>query len=309
MPPTSYRRRVAEEGFEGEHEPGFVSADAPLRQGDVLELLTSQEGDDWSAHYGVLVTADCDLAHGKSGGVVTYVPAVPVEVYAQAFIIPAEVERHADRADRVLIETLERHELSISRARILEMLALGESSDAIVTLAGLEDRSALDTCRAISRIAACNRARTVLATKPVFEEALQALVQLRVAVNELEPTPSKKPALQLIRSELSSRLNSLRSDALFLSRLSSTHLHGYVAYVRLMREMPINLIALSPAQERLDPTTRFRARRIARLRLLYVHKLLQQMAAVFTDIGLPPDYETERNGTFTEIVSSWCPET
>jgi hypothetical protein len=297
-----------EEGFQGENDEKFVSADAPLRQGDVLQLLASKDADDWSAHFGVLVTADCDLAHGKSGGVVTYVPAVPVEVYVQAFILPAEAERHADRADRALAETLERHELSISRARILEMLALGETPDAIVALARLDGPSRPDAHRAISRIQACNFARAALESQPSFEDSVQALVSLRAAINDLAPNPSKKPASQLVRSDISSRLNTLRNDAMFVSRLSPNHTHGCVAYLRLLREMPISLIALSPAHERLDPTISFRARRIARLRLLYVHKLLQQMAAVFTDIGLPTDYEAERDRFFTQVVQSWCPD-
>lgn len=52
----------------------------PLRQGDVFALWNPDTRDPHD-RVGVIVTADCDIRHGKTKGQITYLPIVPMRAY------------------------------------------------------------------------------------------------------------------------------------------------------------------------------------------------------------------------------------
>lgn len=305
--PLRYGVDVAGEDFGGEHEQEPLSPSSEVRQGDILQMLPDAEAEEWTSHFGVLVTANCDLVHAKSGGVATYIPVVPIEVYVGAMVIPAEVQRHDVRSQRTLEQALDRHAVGMTSVRIEEMLSLHETPRDIALLAGLEGHALRDFEKAVERVGACRDAQQKLVERS-FQEKRSCLTRLLSVLNGLEASPSRKPIAQLVREDVISRIRSLPSDALYLGSLSPQNSHGYVAYLRLLREIRIERIALRPSEERTAPERQFEARRISRLRLLYTHKILQQMAAVFTDIGLPEDYETYRNASIVRCAESWFSE-
>lgn len=293
--------------FAGEFEADFSGPSPPLRQGDVLQLIPTAGAGEWDSHYGILVTANCDLVHGKSGGVVTYVPVVPIEVYVKTFILPAEVRRQRDRSLGRLTEVLEAHDLSVSVIRIEEMLALGENPKAIAAAVTGDSPLAEHVEIAVRRVAACADAETKVTQGDNFQSAMASLVILRSAINALETNPSKKPAAQLVRADVANCMRSMPSDTFYLGSISPTSSHGYIAYLRLLREISFEHVATTPREERLAPHRNFRARRISRLQLIYTHKLLQTMASVFTDIGLPEEYETRRRLSMEDRIAAWLP--
>lgn len=302
----SYRRRtMAAVTFGGVSEESFVGGLSPLRQGDVLQFVSaSPTAEEWESHLGVLVTANCDLVHAKSGGVVTYVPVVPLGVYVRVFTVPALVGRHAERSEASLADLMERAGVTVTRSRVEEMLGLGVSAEEISALAQLETSVARDFIRIVSRIKACWAARDEAAGCTTVGQAISVLIRLRATLNTLEVTPSKKPIEHLVKTDLLDRLRNLPNDTMFLGSVDKFP-EVHVAYLRLLRELRPDRIALSPRDERLQPDADYVARRICRLQVLYIHKLLQQMAAVFTDIGLPEDYEAHRGSTFSSHIDSW----
>jgi len=64
----------------------FRSSD-PLRQGDVFRCATDAEV------YGILVTADCDIEHGKHGGELTLIMAYPPSRYVREWWSRSEFAR------------------------------------------------------------------------------------------------------------------------------------------------------------------------------------------------------------------------
>jgi hypothetical protein len=72
----------------------------------------------------------------------------------------------------------------------------------------------------------------------------------------------------------------------------------------LLREIDHDRIARNAVDERrLGPTAQ--ASRIGRLSLLYLHRLVQQLTRVFSDIGLPDEYTSWHEVSVAASVNSW----
>ena len=61
-----------------------VMDSTPIRQGDVFEWVGENRLRPWK-FYGIVVTADCDLANSKTAGRLSYVPALVAEDYLWHF--------------------------------------------------------------------------------------------------------------------------------------------------------------------------------------------------------------------------------
>ena len=70
----------------------------PFQQGDIIRLIDSDEKNSDPA-FGIIVNADCDLAHCKIDGVVSYLPLFSFDFYFQQFWIPSFI---ADREIELL---------------------------------------------------------------------------------------------------------------------------------------------------------------------------------------------------------------
>jgi len=84
---------------------------------------------------------------------------------------------------------------------------------------------------------------------------------------------------------------------MFLSSIGNDDDSGYVAYLRLLRELKDNQVALKPSSRSFEITHE----RIAHLKPPYLYRLTQQLGAVFSSIGLPTEYEASRD-TLTQGV-------
>ena len=70
-------------------------------QGDIIQVVDAQ-GNGVDPPYGIIINADCDLAHCKIDGVVAYIPLFPFEAYFEKFWIPTFVDsRRRDIAEFV----------------------------------------------------------------------------------------------------------------------------------------------------------------------------------------------------------------
>ena len=103
-------------------------ADAPLRQGDVIEAVAANSSP-WT-RYLLVLTADCDLANQKNAGRITCIPLLPAEDYLLALLLP----EHRDKAVRRLAEDfnddLKRHGKSaISIERLIEWVGESEFNE------------------------------------------------------------------------------------------------------------------------------------------------------------------------------------
>ena len=115
-------------------------------------------------------------------------------------------------------------------------------------------------------------------------------------------------AERAVRAQLVDSVQRLPSDTFFIGGLSASFCDGYVAYLRLVREISHEDVAI-----RTPELERAAARRISRLQSPFVYRMTQQLAEVFATIGLPQDYEDNRrliaeaidiNTVITESVSN-----
>lgn len=304
--PTQAVRGTAR-GFAGEHDEEFDESARAIQQGDVLEFLRQDVSPligahHWSSHYCVVVTANCDLAHNKHGGLLSVVPIVPLSVYAANIAVPRITEPLVETARADLRRAVPRRSGWPTQERLLELLRDGVDSAAISQFVPEEPEKA-EVLELLAPAEACAQWERALKLSTKWEDLVLALGTFLAA---LHPAKKRRPdGGQLVRRELKNRLiKSLPGDALFLSALAPGVDDGYVAYLRVLRELTLTQIATSAIEERRASGT-IVVRRVGRLAPLYLHRLTQQLAAVFTAIGLPVPYEEHRDVLLGMILEDW----
>lgn len=288
--------------FPGEFER-VADADEPIRQGDVIQLIASSGSEEWGSHFGVILTANCDLVHKKHGGVLSYVPVVPVDVYVRAITVPRMIQSDLDKAMDQLSDLLPGESGWPTKSRLIEMIELSGSPDSACASLPTDDRSE-PVAACLKKIGVCAVAAAACAQASSIEQILAAADEQRRAFREIDGHKSLPPLDNLLKDLRERLTRTLPGDALFLECLSETYRAGYIAYLRLIREIRHDSIATSAVEEaRLQDQAS--ARRVSRLQLLYLHRLAQQMSRVFSDIGLPDQYERNRSLAVDSRAESW----
>jgi hypothetical protein len=116
-----------------------------------------------------------------------------------------------------------------------------------------------------------------------FEDQFAALATLFPA------TKGKSPE-QRVAAEISGRFGKLPGDVFFINVLGENHTGGFIAYLRLIRELRSHQIATNF----FDHSRTVIADRVSQMRAPYVYRLTQLLADVFASIGLPEEYERAR---------------
>lgn len=252
-----------------------LTAGTPLRQGDVLE--TTSAGTPWDRTLFV-ITADCDLAHEKHQGRITCVPLLTSEEYLREIQIPKLRTRFAKRALDPLISIVDSNggpKLSPDRTRqwateqstteILEQLQMPK-------LAATQLHPLLEALHLID-----SKSDSLSECSTYLVKALEALgAKQAKAKNEVLSAlrePYKQPP----------------GDALFIGSLSPDHVGGYFAYLRHLEQIWEPEIALQSSRRAAS------YRRISRFQDKITDALVQRFALVFMSIGLPRDYEENRD--------------
>jgi hypothetical protein len=253
----------------------------PLRQGDVFEWL-EQKNDVWQ-RWGVIVTANCDFANEKHGGIISYVPVLSLKDYARLFLLPSALRkamrRHREEVVAHVRKLQSAHATSfpvpLSEAAIIDWVEGCEPNEVLEQLgvpAGKERDKALTT---VSKY----RIGSAALVDGQFDRLLNAVLSLR------EGKPEK------LREELSQQVKNLPGDAFFLGSIGADERGGCVAYLRILRELKVGQVAIRQSDFR---DAQVVARRLSRVRAPYIYRLTQQLAEVFVSIGLPREYETNR---------------
>jgi hypothetical protein len=269
--------------------------DQQLRQGDVI--AARREATDPLARVGIVVTADCDIAHSKHGGILSYIPVLSLAEYLESFYLPKQLDRRAEKlfvkiADeihksRVGISSGEQHRIDDTRLR--EWL-IQKDSRAILNRLGITggqhaDRLAADI-EAFARLCAAH-------SKP-----LEAQIKAMSSHRKLsQPKKSLSECETDVRRDLSNGL-SLPSDTVFLSAVGPGYEAGYVAYLRLVREVDEDEIVVSVSRAFSEAYWH----RISSLKPTYAFHLTQQLASVFSSIGLPEEYEQRRQAVCESVL-------
>lgn len=275
-----------------------VTDDSALVQGDVFEWLERKD-DPW-LQFGVIVTANCDILHQKHRGILSYVPVLAIEDYLRIFFFPSALQKGVKSIAEQLGRTLLADEVADAiRAYQAENLADFPEplSDSValrwaltLTPEGLADELQItDPGPRKKFVTLVEDFRSVEAavTGGAYAAQWNALVRLRVRQG-----PTAEKARERIWSEIRASIKDLPGDRFFLGRLGSVPGDGWIAYLRLVREIQHDQVAIRQPDLRKKETV---AKRVARLRSPYIYRLTQQLIDVFAAIGLPSEYEESRS--------------
>ncbi|MEU8772587.1 hypothetical protein [Streptomyces sp. NPDC048606] len=245
------------------------------------------------------MTANCDLALGKHWGTLTYVPALPIDTYVREFTVPKILTRESQQSEREVRRCLDPNGTGAAAERAVEMVQLDYPVSDIATLLVKDDRKRSGFSGELEVLRLYRRTLSRLEESPDAAGFWRVVMDFIAEMDTLKPT--KRGKEHAFRAEIGSSLKSLPGDAFYLHAPSPNHGPGYVAVLRLIRSIADAAVALRQADE-IRGRGQYAARRVARLDTLYCHRVVQQMAGVFTDIGLPSDYETARDSHFIDYV-------
>ncbi|TWJ28214.1 hypothetical protein JD81_01717 [Micromonospora sagamiensis] len=271
-------------------ECGPVVDGAPIRQGDIFIFRNAPTDDVWQKA-GVIVTADCDIANNKHGGILSYVPIMPLRDYLAWRIIPRIAGDRRKRTLRQMSEMIARLEedlgirpgLSLSAIEVLATVD-GGLRDLDTHLGGVKPKDAEALAAMVHEVGVCGRVQE----SSNYNEQFAALTSIY-------QSSKRRSADEVLLSDVRDRLKNLPGDVFFISSLDQENTGGYVAYLRLIRETHLRQISTSYYHKDGRSVV---ASRTSRLRAPYVYRLTQQMADVFAAIGLPEEYEAARNLIF-----------
>ncbi len=254
-----------------------LESDSTLSQGDVIVW---EETQDFQSKAAVVVTADCDLAKGKHWGRITVVPLVPVGNYLEEVYLPKQLALLEKELAALFAEAVH---------QALEVKADPPSDDALESLVSLDALpSTLDTSARAKQAHALLRHARGLTKSMTSAKALDDALRLR--------NPGVKA---LSASRIGTFLEKPPGDCMVLPQLPGLAPGLHVAFLRAMREVRDRDIATKTSE--VAPN---RAKRIGRLVPVLRYRLTQMLAQVFSDIGLPDDYEATLKDERVKFVES-----
>ena len=251
---------------------------ADVTQGDLLQLFNSD-----SAAYGIVVTGECDIAQGKFSNIFSYVELLPAVDYAFRFIVlPALETLHDEIQENFLGRIRQSPDFAHVEPSIIQQMFFIDKAPPPIQ----EEALSLvyhSSGRALAEIEALINETSRF---PAINERLSSIGSLAKKLNCRTKCPNAESLYNKIRSD--------PGDLFYVGRLPDQDDHHYITSLRVLREIHKNLVFTKPSALRAAPAGRLHAKRVARLTAPYRYRLTQKLAAVFSDIGLPGNFESHR---------------
>lgn len=260
-----------------------VLDDGEIQQGDVF-AWENPAGQPYG-RYGVIITADCDLALRKHRGVLSYLPILDMGEYTLKMWAPKTFSAPLETALNTLV-------IRINKQRAKLKPEIGEFSNE--ALFSWIDRSGISAV--IETIGITDRGLI-----KQFEDMMEHLRKLQILVDgasadmELlkscymrEYLKSSSDFHGALIKDVKKDISGLPGDIFFLSHIEKSEASGYFVLLRYVSQCTTETVGRSM----IDMRNGAQARRIARIRAPYLYALTQQLGRVFSDIGLPDEYNT-----------------
>lgn len=270
-------------GFERETER--APAGDERSQGDIIRIEHADGTDE--PGLGVIINADCDLAHGRLDGVVAYLPLYTFRQYLTMFWAPGHVSDVLNAATRKVLD------LSGDGAAEADALQNWIGSDgheavaaSLIGAAGLKRSPAAQLEKEVARIAT--------ALDGGFSH-YQRFARLCAA----EADPASHARRQILAAK-----KAMGDGHFFISDLVDHDELGFVVRMRRVLSIPEDRCFRSVAEQRAMSAGReTTAVRVGRLTPLYRMKVLQVFAQQFTRIGLSDDVTALSDMAIDDLVA------
>jgi hypothetical protein len=281
--------------------------DRPLRQGDIFGWLDGPP--DPLRLFGLIVTADCDIVHSKHHGRLSYVPLLALTDYLRLFLLPERIDRGrrpmSEELSKALLAEALTGQIRAYQASNLPDFPEPMSKEAALRWAGTRGAAEIADDLGIHELRARCEFTDLVADyifvddalkNELFSDQIEALVRLR-----MRKGATREKAVAKVWSEVHEAIRDLPGDAFFVGSVTAVHNSGYVACLRLIRELRDGDVAIRQVDLRGKPPAV--AKRLARLRSPYVFRLTRQLADVFGSIGLPTEYEGHRQRLVQQLAT------
>lgn len=256
-----------------------IHGDSTLSQGDVIVWEDAQ---DFQSKAAVIVTADCDLAKGKHWGRVTVVPIIPVANYMEEVYLPKQLALLEPDLAKMFSKEVQR--------------ALGATAGNSPSEDALESIISLDSLPVSLNTGDLQKLHTLLRHARGLTKAMRSTEALDNSLRLLNPNVKALSA-----SRIGTFLEKPPGDCMVLPQLPGLNPGLNVAFLRAMREVRDQDIATKTSEIRNN-----RAKRIGQLVPVLRYRLTQMLAQVFSDIGLPDEYEAmlkKERGKFVDSIT------
>jgi hypothetical protein len=278
------RLKGVEVGFERETER--ATAGDERSQGDIIRIEHVLAGDE--PDLGVIINADCDLAHGRLDGVVTYLPLYTFRQYLTRFWAPGHVTEAFRNATQKVLE------LSGDVAAEADGLhdwirtdGAAAVSASLIKAGGLKRAPAAQMEREVGRIA------IALDENATSYERFSRLCAV-------EPDPAGHARKQIIAAK-----KAMGDGHFFISDLVDHDELGFVVRMRRILSIAEDRCFRSVAEQKsTTPGLETTAVRVGRLTPLYRIKVLQVFAQQFTRIGLSDDVTALSGMAIDDLVAT-----
>lgn len=264
-------------------EPG------PVEQADVFRALSGRD------IVGLVVTADCDLARGKTWGTLHWVPVVSARSYALSSFGVDTLLKSVATEQEALIAAANQLALAPSEPALEDALSAG-SVDALVELLGSLQGFSRE------RIQLLVDMKELLATLPArhsqWNEQTIANVEAMLVRGAVQRGSSRKK----LAERLASRLSSPAGDVFLIPQAFAGVAQPAVVLLRFLQTCELVDVAPTIGVARTRGAPYYR---VARMLPPYRYDLTRRFAAVFADIGLPDEYDTERKKVAANLKLSW----
>jgi hypothetical protein len=262
----------------------------PLLQGDIFKWASDYYERPWST-YGVVVTADCDLVKAKTRGMASYVPAFVMEDYVWHHWKEGKFEQALNSTSARFLGRINNRleKLALSSKSISQEAAI-QWLDRVGLLGLFEELEITDNGqkRELATLAEELTSLQALAKSSVPDlKLLQACFCLKHRNKKIDPDD-----LSVLADEVQSSISKLPGDVFYLPLDNEEEETGLFLMLRHIQQIDISNISTRVADMALRDT---KATRLGRITAPYRYAITQNLARVFSDIGLPIAYEERRD--------------
>lgn len=273
-----------------------VDDEQEIRQGDIIRRNAG--GVNEEPTFGVVLTADCDIANNKAGDRFTWLQIVPAASYLELIWAPEEFKRLVEKQSRISLEGLN----ALIKRSGIEVSPLSSSS----LQEWLREKSAEDVLQAVNPHGKpddpkLRRSLQALRLCLGFEGSSSTLVRLRQAWALLGRDESAQ------QSQLRGALDTNRgfSDCLLVPELPGVTGYGFVVLLRAISNIEVKELFRSETDARINdqPLAFYR---IGKFSDALRFSIAQRLAFLFSRIGMSTAFEEACDVATELLVQSVC---
>jgi hypothetical protein len=264
------------------NESDAVRKDDPLHQGDIFEFINKKSL--WE-DYGIIITTDCDIAWCKNSDVYSYCPIIKLKEYFYQIYLPKQIEYNKilEKVKGIIDKQNGNNNKGVDISSINQWIKDRGIEGALEDINIKTD----DMRSAVSFLYDSDKG---LCTIQVF---------LRYR-NILDSKSENNKEIKILENKFRNHIINLKGDLFYINYIHGVNEIGYIVNLRRIGRFSRENISISSY----DNGEKVYLKRIAKMVSPFNYRITQNVAQMFSDIGLPEDYEDDRNSTIDIMFSN-----